>query len=297
VRGAEQQVFIHPTAIVHPGAEIDEGVEIGPYSIVGENVRIGRGTVVMSSVVLDGWTTIGCDNVIYPGAALGTAPQDLSYRGQRSFVRIGDRNQIREYVTVHRAADEDGVTSVGNDNMFMAYVHVAHNCRVGNQVIIANYAGMAGHAVVEDQAVLGGLSGLHQFVRVGRLCMVGGLAKITKDLPPFAIVDGNPARIYGLNSRGMRRRQVPEESRLALKRAFRALTGSGLNLGEAIMAIRSKVPSCPEVDHLLSFLGSPSRMGILVRSAGDRRRRQAAAGHEGPAAEEGQPGDPDSQDL
>ncbi len=273
-------MFIHPTAIVHPGAEIDEGVQVGPFTVIGENVRIGRGTVVMSSVVLDGWTTIGCDNVIYPGAAIGTAPQDLSYRGQRSYVRVGDRNQIREYVTVHRAADEDGVTSVGSDNMFMAYVHIAHNCHVGNQVVMANYAGMAGHSLVEDQAVLGGLSGIHQFVRVGRLCMVGGLAKITKDLPPFSIVDGNPARIYGLNSRGLRRRQIPEESRLALKRGLRFLTSSGLNLGDAISAIRKGVHPCPEVDHLLGFLSSPSRMGILVRPAGDRRRRCAQAGLE-----------------
>ncbi len=266
---------IHPTAIVHPGAEIDEGVEIGPFSIIGPNVRIGRNTVVMSSVVVEGWTTVGADNVIFPNAVLGTAPQDLSYRGQRAYVRIGDRNELREGVTVHRAADEDGVTSVGDDNLLMAYAHVAHNCHVGSQVVMANYAGLAGHAVVEDQAILGGLSGVHQFVRIGRLCMVGGLAKITKDLPPFAIVDGNPARIYGLNSRGLRRRGVAEEARLALKRSFRLLTTAGLNLEQALAAIRSALSDCPEVAHLVGFLEAPTRMGVLTRACGDRRQRGA----------------------
>ncbi len=266
---------IHPTAIVHSGAEIDEGVEIGPFSILGPNVRVGRDTVIMSSVVLDGWTTVGCQNVIFPGVVIGTAPQDLSYRGQRSYVRIGDRNELREGLTVHRAADEEGLTSVGNDNLLMAYSHVAHNCHVGNQVVMANYAGLAGHVVVEDQAILGGLSGVHQFVRVGRLCMVGGLAKITKDLPPFAIVDGNPARIYGLNHRGLRRRGVSEGARLALKRAFRLLTVERQNLKQAVDSIRATLADCAEVAHLIDFLEAPSRMGVLTRSCHDRRQRAA----------------------
>ena len=278
---------IHPTAIVHPGAQIDEGVEIGPFSIVGEHVRIGRGTVVMSSVVLDGWTTVGCENRIYPHAVIGVAPQDLSYRGQRAYVTIGDRNELREGVTVHRAADEEGLTSVGSGNLLMAYVHVAHNCQVGNQVVMANSAGLAGHAVVEDQAILGGMSGVHQFVRIGRLCMVGGLAKITKDLPPFTIVDGNPARIFGLNSRGLRRRGIPEPSRLALKRAVRILTTSGLSLAQALAAIEEKVEPCPEVAHLVKFLSSRSRMGVLIRPCGDRRIQGARDLAEGepPAAD------------
>lgn len=271
---------IHPSAIVHPGAEIDEGVEIGPFSIVGEHVRIGRGTVVMSSVVLDGWTTIGCDNVIYPGAVIGVAPQDYSYRGQRSYVRIGDRNQLREYVTIHRASDAEGVTSVGSDNLFMGYVHVAHNCHVGSQVVIANYAGMAGHATVEDQAVLGGMCGIHQFVRIGRLGMVGGMAKIIKDVPPFAIVDGQPARIYGLNSRGLQRRGVDKDARMALKRAMRLLSASGLNLGQAVEAIRETVPPCPEVLHFLGFLQAPSRMGIMTRREDAPATRTGRAGQE-----------------
>ena len=186
-----------------------------------------------------------------------------------------NRNEVREGVTVHRAADEDGVTSVGDDNLLMACAHVAHNCHIGNQVVMANYAGLAGHAVVEDQAILGGLSGVHQFVRIGRLCMVGGLAKITKDLPPFAIVDGNPARIYGLNSRGLRRRGVAESARLALKRSFRLLTMAGLNLEQALAAIRSSQLDCPEVAHLVDFLEAPTRMGVLTRSCGDRRQKCA----------------------
>lgn len=270
---------IHPTALVHPGAELDEGVEIGPFTTVGEHVRIGRGTVVMSSVVLDGWTTLGCDNVVFPGAVIGVAPQDLRYRGQRSYVRIGDRNQLREFVTIHRAADEEGHTTVGSDNLLMGYVHVAHNCEIGNQVVIANYAGMAGHAIIEDQATLGGMCGVHQFARIGRLSMVGGLSKVTKDVPPFTIVDGQPVRIYGLNFRGLQRRGVGREARMALKRALRLLTSSGLNVGRAAEAIQEMGTPFPEVQHLVGFLKAPSRMGVLNRRAG------SAAAPPGPSPE------------
>lgn len=271
---------IHPSALVHPGAEIGENVEIGPFSIIGEHVRVGSGTRIMSSVVIDGWTEIGSDNVIYPGAVIGVAPQDLRYNGERSYVRIGDRNQIREYVTIHRASDPEGVTSLGSDNLIMGYVHLAHNCHLGSQIIIANYVGLAGHAVVEDQAVLGGMCGIHQFVRIGRLSMVGGMAKVIKDVPPFAIVDGQPARIYGLNIRGLQRRGVDKEARMGLKRAFRLMTQSGLNLNQAIEAIRTTVEPSPEVAHLVRYLETPSRMGVMNRREDAHTARTAGATRE-----------------
>lgn len=271
---------IHPSALVHPGAEIGENVEIGPFSIIGEHVRIGSGTRIMSSVVIDGWTELGSDNVIFPGAVIGVAPQDLRYNGERSYVRIGDRNQIREYVTIHRASDPEGVTSLGSDNLIMGYVHLAHNCHLGSQIIIANYVGLAGHAVVEDQAVLGGMCGIHQFVRIGRLSMVGGMAKVIKDVPPFAIVDGQPARIYGLNIRGLQRRGVDKEARMGLKRAFRLMTQSGLNLNQAVEAIRTTVEPSPEVEHLVRYLESPSRMGVMNRREDAHTARTAGATRE-----------------
>lgn len=259
--------MIHPSAIVHPKARIGEGVEIGPFSIIGENVEIGDGTKIMSSVVIDGWTTIGKNNRIYPGVTIGLAPQDFSYKGQRSFVTIGDNNDLREYVTIHRAADEDGLTSVGNGNLLMANVHIAHNCRIGNQVTMANYAGLAGHTVVDDQAVLGGLVGIHQHTRIGRLCMVGGCSKINKDLPPFSIVDGNPCRLFSMNFRGMRRRDISKESRLAVQKAIFILGSMGLTISAAIERIDSELEHTPEIEQFLDFLRAPSHMGVLNKAS------------------------------
>ena len=256
---------IHPTAIVHPHAKLADDVEIGPFSIIGENVEIGAGTVVRSSCVIDGWTTIGCENIIHPGAIIGAEPQDVGYHGERAFVRVGDRNILREYVTIHRGAREDTETVVGSDNMLMANVHVAHNCRVGNQVTIANYAGMAGYAQIGDQAVLGGLCGLHQFVRVGRLCMVGGVAKVNKDVPPFCMADGNPMRLFGTNFRGMRRRDISAEARNAVKQAYNILI-SGKPLSVSIAAIEAEVEPFEEIKQFLEFLKEKSRMGVLLRA-------------------------------
>ncbi len=257
---------INPTAHVHPDAQLADDVEIGAFTIVGPNVKIGAGTVVRSSCVLEGWTTIGENNVIYGGVMIGGEPQDFGYRGERSFVQVGSRNIVREYVTIHRGAHEDTATVVGDDNMLMAYVHVAHNCRVGNQVTMANYAGMAGYSSVDDQAVLGGLCGLHQFVRIGRLCMVGGLSKVNKDVPPFCMADGNPMSLFGTNFRGMRRRDINAESRNAVKMAFNILTDRSLAMPQAIAAIERGVPALPEVKEFLEFLRAKSRMGVLTRA-------------------------------
>lgn len=279
-------IDIHPTAQIHPQAQLDKSVCVGAFAVIGPNVVIGPNTRVGAHVVIDGWTRIGADNEIFPGAVIGTAPQDIRYRGEESHVRIGDRNTIREYVTINRANNHMGVTVVGNDNMFMANTHVAHNCVLGNGIIMTNYSGLAGHVEVEDFAVLGGFAGIHQFVRIGTMAMVGGAAKVIKDIPPYSIVDGQPARIYEINSIGLKRRGIKPNVRAALRQAFRLLTRSGLNLPDALDAIIRQIPQFPEVEHLVTFMGQKSRMGALVRFAernGNGRVHRGEAHAEGPA--------------
>lgn len=261
---------VHPTAIVDAGAELADGVTVGPFCIVGPGVRLGARTKLHSSVVIE-QTTMGEDNEVWPGAIIGVAPQDLRYNGENSSVVIGRGNVIREYVTIHRAVNEGSVTQIGNDNLIMAYAHVAHNCLLGNQIVISNTVGLCGHVEIEDQAVLGGMCGIHQFVRIGRLAMIGGMAKVTQDVPPFGMVDGLPARLFGMNIRGMQRRGITKESRQALKHCYRMILRSGLNLGQALEAIRRTVEPCQETNHLLSFFESPSRMGFCVRGSDARR--------------------------
>ncbi len=250
---------------------------MGPFTIIANNVKIGRGTRIQSSVVIGEWTEIGQENEIWPGAVVGVAPQDLRYNGDRAYTKLGHRNIIREYVTIHRAYEPEGVTAIGNDNLIMAYTHVAHNCTLGNQIVIANSVGLAGHVEVEDQAVLGGMSGFHQFVRIGRLAMVGGLAKIIQDVPPFSLVDGQPARIHGMNIRGMQRRGIPKEIRHDLKRCYQLMLRSGLNLTQAVEQMRRSVPLNNETDHLIRFLESPSRQGVCIRREGQGVNGRALA--------------------
>ena len=268
---------IHPSAIIDATAEIAEDVDIGPFCIIHGNTKIGRGTKMHSSVVIGQWTEIGEDNEIYPGAVIGVAPQDLRYSGERAYTRVGHRNVIREYVTVHRASDAEGMTSIGDDNLIMAYTHVAHNCILGNQITIANSCGLAGHVEIEDQAVLGGMCGLHQFVRVGKLAMLGGMAQIRQDVPPFSMVDGQPARIFGMNIRGMQRRGINKDSRQALKGCYRLILSSGLNLTQALDSIRATIEQNDEVTHLLHFLENPSKMGVCIREPEHRRERRQKA--------------------
>lgn len=268
---------IHPSAIVSPKAYLAEDVEVGPFSIIGDNVTIGAGTKITSSVVIEGWTTIGENNLFHPGVVVGTPPQDLGYHGERAYVKIGNDNELREYVTVHRAANLDGVTTVGDGNLLMAYVHVAHNCTVGNQVTIANYAGLAGHSSVGDQAVLGGLVGVHQHAKIGRLCMVGGLSKINKDIPPFSVVDGKPVRIYGTNFRGMRRRGLGADVRGEIRKAMKFLCGLGLTVSQAVQRMLSELEQSPELLELVDFLQHPSRMGVLNRGCGQAGKEQSTS--------------------
>ncbi|MDO9542370.1 MAG: acyl-ACP--UDP-N-acetylglucosamine O-acyltransferase, partial [Kiritimatiellia bacterium] len=247
---------IHPTAIVAPGAELDAGVEIGPYCIIGPHVKISEGTKIMGHVYLDGWTTIGPQCVIFPFACLGTQTQDLKYKGGVTFVEIGERTTLREYVTVNSGTNEGDVTRVGARCHIMAYSHVAHQCLVGNDVIISNAGTLAGHVTVEDCAIIGGLSGVHQFVRIGRMAFIGGCSKATQDIPPFMMADGNPAAIHGLNAIGLQRHNVPEETRRVLKEAHRIIYRQNLTVNQALETIKAELPSCPELEHLTTFIAS-----------------------------------------
>ena len=256
--------MIHPTAIVHPNAKIDRGVEIGPFCVIGEHVQIGRGTVLQAHIVINGWTTIGEDCQIYPFATLGAASQDKKYVGERAYTKIGSRTVVREYVSVQRATGDEEVTAVGDDCLLLAYVHIAHNCIVGNNVTMSNLAQLAGHCIVDDHAVLSGMAGVVQFTRVGRYAFVGGDSKVTRDVPPFFLVEGNPATPYGLNSVGLRRAGFSEEERAEIKKFYKLLNGSKLKLSEAIEAMRAEV-STPSGRQMLEFLEGESQRGILLK--------------------------------
>ena len=250
---------IHPTALVDPGAEIHEDVEIGPYSLIGPEVTIGRGTAIGAYVTVERWTEIGERNRIYNYSCLGSPSQDRKAKGERSFVRIGHDNTIREYVTINRATGEDQATVVGDGNCLMAYAHVAHNCRLGSHTVLSNYAGLAGKVVVEDYALLGGFAGVHQFCRIGRHAIVGGLTKVSQDVPPFCIADGHPARLFGANTIGLRRHGFPESEIRAIKRAFRLLFRAHLPFEQALNRLAEKFDGSPSVRSLVEFCRATAR--------------------------------------
>jgi UDP-N-acetylglucosamine acyltransferase len=258
--------MIHQTAIIHPNVEIAENVVIGPYCIIKEGVKIGKGTILHSYVILEENTVLGEQNQLFHGVAIGGPPQDLSWKGEFSQVIIGNRNIIREYVTLHRATG-GGATHVGDDNYLMAYMHAGHNVRIGSGCIIANGVQLGGYCQVEDRAVIGGLAAIHQFVRIGKMAMLGGLSRNVKDVPPFVLADGNPARIFGLNIVGLKRNGIPLERRQKLKKAYNLLFRSSLNLSQALKELEDNVEKTPEIEHLLYFLKNPSRQGILKRVA------------------------------
>ena len=250
---------IHEMAAIHPNARIGKDVEIGPYAVIGENVIIGDGTKIAPHVVIDGWTSIGTNCMISPCASIGGEPQDLKFRGEKSYVFIGDNTKIREYVTINRATGEEAETRIGSNCLLQAYAHVAHNCVIGNHVVMSAYAAFAGHVVVEDRAVIGGQSGIHQFVKIGRNAMVGGASKVVQDIPPFVIVDGSPAKVRGLNNVGISRAGVDESVRRNLKKAYKILYRSGLSLPQAIAVMEQELESCEEIEHLLRFLRNAER--------------------------------------
>lgn len=257
--------MIHPTAVVHPNAQLHPTVQVGPYAIIGEHVVIDEGTVIESHVVIDGRTHIGKNNHFFPGASIGLAPQDLKYDGADSLVQIGDRNTIREFVTINRATGAGERTILGDGNLLMAYVHVAHNCILENNIIIANSVAIAGHVKIESRAVIGGMLGIHQFVHVGRMAMLGGMSRIDRDVPPFMLVEGNPSRVRSLNLVGLKRSGISAEDLKKLKDAYKFLYRSELSLNEAI----SKLSTLGEqefLQHLQQFLEKaldPKRRGLI----------------------------------
>ena len=250
---------LHTTAIIDPRAEIDPSAAIEPYVVVDGPVRVGPRTRVMAGAYLAGQTVIGADNVIHPGAVLGHAPQDLSYRGDVTGLRIGDRNVFREHCEVHRGTQAGTWTEIGDDNYLMSHAHVGHNCRLGSHVVLATGATLGGHVVVEDQAFISGNCVVHQFCRVGQLAIMRGLSRASRDVPPFAISDGTHI-VRGLNRVGLRRAGFDRERIRALASAFRILFRARTNLGAALARVEAEVRS-PDVDHLLAFIRA-SRRGV-----------------------------------
>ena len=260
---AEPGGRIHPTAIVHPKAKLGAGVSVGPYSIIGGHVTIGDGTVIGAHCVIDGRTTLGRDNQIFTGAVIGSIPQDLKYRGEDTVLLIGDRNRIREYVTINPGTEGGGgKTVIGSDGLFMAYAHVAHDCLLGDRVVLANSVALAGHITIEDRAVIGGLVGVHQFVRVGTLSIIGGCSRVIQDVPPYATCVGYPAKVFGVNSEGLRRAGMSEENRRVLHHAFRLLFHSKLSMSHALEQVSQEINAhraFAELQHLLEFIRQSKR--------------------------------------
>ena len=253
-------VRIHPGAVVAQGAELDEDVAVEAYAIVGPKVRIGRGTRVGPHTVIEGRTTIGCNNQIFHHASVGAVPQDLKYRGEDSELIIGDHNVIREFATLHIGTIGGGmVTRVGDHNLLMNFSHVAHDSQMGSYVVVANGAQLAGHVVIEDYVIVGALVGVHQFVKIGESAILGAGAMVSQDVPPFCNATGDRARLHGLNLVGLKRRGFSPELVRNIKRAYRIIFQSGLKLAEAVARARQEVPTSPEIEHFLAFIQAAER--------------------------------------
>lgn len=251
---------IHETAIVHPNAKIGRNVVIGPYAIIGENVELGDNCIVGPQVQIEGWTIIGLSNRFFHGATIGCEPQDLKFKGEKSFLVIGDNNIFRENVTISRGTEGGGgETRIGNYNLLMAYSHVAHDCQIGSHVIIGNCSALAGHVVVEERAIISGLTGVHQFSKIGKMAMIGSSSKIVKDIPPFVLVDGNPAKVAGINVVGLRRNGIESEIRDEIKKAYRILYRSNLTISKAIEQMEQELQGIQEIDHFIRFLRNAER--------------------------------------
>lgn len=251
---------IHPTAIISPDAQLEEGVEIGPYVVIGSDVKIGKNTIIGPHTVIEDFTRIGEGCHIFQFCSIGAPPQDLKFGGEKTRVVIGNFNTIREFVTIHRATSADiGVTIIGDYNLIMAYAHVAHNCKLDNRIIMSNAATLAGHVHIEDYAIISGLTGIHQFCRLGAHCMIGGASAVVKDVPPYAIAQGNHAKLFGLNIVGLKRRNFSENTIKALKDAYSIIFRSDLLLEAALKKAQDEVVDCPEVRYFIQFIKESER--------------------------------------
>ena len=254
---------IHPTAVIDSTARIGKNVEIGPYSIIGSNVEIGDDSIIGPHVVINGPTRLGTENHIFQFASIGEVPQDKKFHGENSTLEIGDRNHIREFVTINRGTEDGGgVTRIGNDNWLMAYIHIAHDCIVGNNVIFSNGASLAGHVTVDDYAILGGFTLVHQFCHIGSHAFCGMGSAVSKDVAPYLIVNGNPAQARGLNLEGLKRRGFSKQTLKSLREAYKLVYDSGLIIKEALPKLEPLAASSEEVSHFVEFIKASSR-GIL----------------------------------
>ena len=250
---------IHPSAIVSSKAKLAVSVSVGPFSIISGGVSIGADTKVGAHCVIEGNTTIGKNCEIFTGAVIGSRPQDLKFKDEKVFLEIGNNNIIREYCTLNPGTAEGSKTSVGDDNLLMAYSHVAHDCRVGNGCVLANNSTLAGHVSIQDRAVIGGLVAIHQFVRIGMLAIIGGCSKVVQDIPPFSTCDGHPARVYGLNLIGLRRKGVSPESIKKIDQAFKLIFNSGFTAKHALERVEKEIEKTEEIIYLVNFVKSSER--------------------------------------
>jgi len=251
--------MIHHTAVIHARAEIGADCEIGPYCVIGENVVLGDKCRLHSHVVIDGLTTLGKGNEIFPFASIGLKTQDLKWAGGVTRTQIGDCNTFREYVTIHSATGNGEVTVVGSHNHILAYGHLAHNVTLGDHIIMSNVGTLAGHVTVEDHAVIGGLAAVHQFCRIGRMALIGGCSKVVQDVVPYMLSDGNPAKTRTVNKVGLERNGISDKAHSALKKAYKILFREGLITTNALSRIESELPPLPEVKHLIEFIRTSTR--------------------------------------
>jgi len=250
---------IHPQAIVGSSAQLDDGVKVGPYAVIGENVKIGAGSVIEAGAQVIGYTQIGKNCRIFPYAVVGSIPQDLKYKGERSYLVIGDNNRIREFSTINPGTEKDSKTVLGNNNLFMAYSHIAHDCKIGDDNILANNATLAGYVELGNKVVIGGLVAVHQFCRLGSFSIVGGCSKVVQDIPPYAMSDGHPAKVRGVNLVGLRRAKFNPEVINALKKAFKILFFENHSFDCASKLVKEDLAPLEEIENLLGFVSSSKR--------------------------------------
>lgn len=252
--------MIHPTALVSPKTEIGSDVEIGPYTIIGDHVTIGTGVVIGPHVTIDPFVEIGAECHIFQFASIGALPQAIKFQGEETYVKIGRKTIVREFTTINRGTGfGGGITEVGEENLLMAYTHIAHDCKTGRGVILANNATLAGHITIEDYVTIGGLTALHQFVRIGKHAYIGGKSAVVKDVPPFVIAAGDRAKLHGLNRVGLKRHGFSADTIAMLKKTYRLIFRIGLTLNEAIERVRAQVDQTPEVDYLIDFIKASER--------------------------------------